>query len=242
MTDLWGVGARTGTKLAGMGVSTIADLKAADATEIRKRFSVVLQRTVLELNSIACTPHNEERADKQQIMYSRSFSSPVTTIEGMVEVMSVYAQRGAARLLSDGLWATLLTVTAGTNRFSSGEASFPSLTIKLPSPTQDPILLARLAVAAMREIMHQGASYVRGGVVLSGLQPEAGQAMLGVFDEGGAETHVGDVLGAVKARFGNKSIGLGSGGLAVEPDWSMKREFSSPKFTTEWADIPIVRA
>lgn len=242
VTDLWGVGARTGTKLAGMGVSTIADLKAADATEIRKRFSVVLQRTVLELNSIACIPHNEERADKQQIMYSRSFSSPVTTIEGMVEVMSVYAQRGAARLLSDGLWATLLTVTAGTSRFASGEASFPSLTIKLPSPTQDPILLARLAVAAMREIMHQGASYVRGGVVLSGLQPEAGQAMFGVFDEGGAETHVGDVLGAVKARFGNKSIGLGSGGLAVEPGWSMKREFSSPKFTTEWADIPVVRA
>lgn len=242
VTDLWGVGARTGTKLAGMGVATIADLKAADATEIRKKFSVVLQRTVLELNSIACIPHNEERADKQQIMYSRSFSSPVATIEGMVEVMSVYAQRGAARLLSDGLWATLLTVTAGTSRFASGEASFPSLTIKLPSPTQDPILLARLAVAAMRDIMHEGASYVRGGVVLSGLQPEAGQEMFGVFTEDGAETHVGDVLGAVKARFGNKSIGLGSGGLAVEPGWSMKREFSSPKFTTEWAELPVVRA
>ncbi|MDO5745839.1 MAG: Y-family DNA polymerase [Micrococcaceae bacterium] len=242
VTDLWGVGARTGTKLAGMGVATIADLKAADATEIRKKFSVVLQRTVLELNSIACIPHNEERADKQQIMYSRSFSSPVATIEGMVEVMSVYAQRGAARLLSDGLWATLLTVTAGTSRFASGEASFPSLTIKLPSPTQDPILLARLAVAAMRDIMHEGASYVRGGVVLSGLQPETDQGMFGVFTEDGAETHVGDVLGAVKARFGNKSIGLGSGGLAVEPGWSMKREFSSPKFTTEWAEIPVVRA
>ncbi|MFI8411699.1 Y-family DNA polymerase [Paeniglutamicibacter gangotriensis] len=242
VTDLWGVGARTGTRLSGMGISTIADLKSADVTEIRKKFSVVLQRTVLELNGTPCIPHNEERADKQQIMYSRSFSSPVTSIEDMVEVMSIYAQRGASRLMEDGLWATLLTVTAGSSRFASGEASFPAVTLKLPAPTQDPILLTRLAVGAMREIMVQGISYVRGGVVLSGLQPAPGQETFGIFAEETTETHVGDVLGAVKAKFGNKSIGLGSGGLAVEPGWSMKREYSSPKFTTDWAQIPVVKA
>jgi DNA polymerase V len=242
VTDLWGVGSRTGTRLAGLGITSIGDLKAADVTDIRKKFSVVLQRTVLELNGTPCIAHNEERADKQQIMYSRSFSSPVRTIEEMVEVMSIYAQRGAARLMNDGLWATLLTITAGTSRFASGEASFPSITLKLPAPTQDPILLTRLAVGAMREIMLPGASYVRGGVILSGLQPEPEQAVFGIFDAGSDEKHVGDVLGAVKARFGNKSIGLGSGGLATEPGWSMKRDYSSPKFTTEWDEIPVVKA
>lgn len=242
VTDLWGVGSRTGTRLAGLGITSIADLKAADVTDIRKKFSVVLQRTVLELNGTPCIAHNEERADKQQIMYSRSFSSPVRTIEEMVEVMSIYAQRGASRLMNDGLWATLLTITAGTSRFASGEPSFPSITLKLPAPTQDPILLTRLAVGAMREIMLPGASYVRGGVILSGLQPEPEQAVFGIFDAGSDEKHVGDVLGAVKARFGNKSIGLGSGGLATEPGWSMKRDYSSPKFTTEWAEIPVVKA
>ncbi|GAA1496686.1 Y-family DNA polymerase [Paeniglutamicibacter kerguelensis] len=242
VTDLWGVGGKTGTKLAGMGISTIADLKCADVTEIRKKFSVVLQRTVLELNGTPCIAHHEERADKQQIMYSRSFSSPVTTLDAMQEVMSIYAQRGASRLMGDGLWATLLTVTAGTSRFASGEASFPSVTLKLPRPTQDPILLTRLASAAMRDIMRPGASYVRGGVVLSGLQPDPGQEAFGIFEDEVSEKHVGDVLGAVKAKFGDKAIGLGSGGLAVEPKWSMKREYSSPKFTTEWAELPVVRA
>lgn len=242
VTDLWGVGGKTGTKLAGMGISSIADLKRADVTEIRKKFSVVLQRTVLELNGTPCIAHHEERADKQQIMYSRSFSSPVTTLDAMQEVMSIYAQRGASRLMGDGLWATLLTVTAGTSRFASGEASFPSVTLKLPRPTQDPILLTRLASAAMRDIMRPGASYVRGGVVLSGLQPDPGQEAFGIFEDEVSEKHVGDVLGAVKAKFGDKAIGLGSGGLAVEPKWSMKREYSSPKFTTEWAELPVVRA
>ena len=242
VTDLWGVGGKTGTKLAGMGISSIADLKRADVTDIRKKFSVVLQRTVLELNGTPCIAHHEERADKQQIMYSRSFSSPVTTLDAMQEVMSIYAQRGASRLMGDGLWATLLTVTAGTSRFAAGEASFPSVTLKLPRPTQDPILLTRLAGAAMRDIMRPGASYVRGGVVLSGLQPDPGQEAFGIFEDEVSEKHVGDVLGAVKAKFGDKAIGLGSGGLAVEPKWSMKREHSSPKFTTEWAELPVVRA
>ena len=242
VTDLWGVGGKTGTKLAGLGITSIADLKRADVTEIRKKFSVVLQRTVLELNGTPCIAHHEERADKQQIMYSRSFSSPVTTLDAMQEVMSIYAQRGASRLMGDGLWATLLTVTAGTSRFAAGEASFPSVTLKLPRPTQDPILLTRLASAAMRDIMRPGASYVRGGVVLSGLQPDPGQEAFGIFEDEVSEKHVGDVLGAVKAKFGDKAIGLGSGGLAVEPKWSMKREYSSPKFTTEWAELPVVRA
>ncbi|MFF5793115.1 Y-family DNA polymerase [Paeniglutamicibacter sp. NPDC012692] len=242
VTDLWGVGGKTGTKLAGLGITSIADLKRADVTDIRKKFSVVLQRTVLELNGTPCIAHHEERADKQQIMYSRSFSSPVTTLDAMQEVMSIYAQRGASRLMGDGLWATLLTVTAGTSRFAAGEASFPSVTLKLPRPTQDPILLTRLASAAMRDIMLPGASYVRGGVVLSGLQPDPGQEAFGIFEDEVSEKHVGDVLGAVKAKFGDKAIGLGSGGLAVEPKWSMKREYSSPKFTTEWAELPVVRA
>lgn len=242
VTELWGVGGKTGTKLAGMGITSIADLKLADIHEIRKKFSVVLQRTVLELNGTPCIAHPEERADKQQIMYSRSFSSPVTTLVDMLEVMSIYAQRGAARLMGDGLWATLLTVSAGTSRFAAGEASFPSVTIKLPRPTQDPILLTRLASAAMREILRPGVSYVRGGVVLSGLQADPGQAAFEVFEEEIPEQHVGDVLGAVKAKFGDKSIGLGSGGLAVEPKWSMKREYSSPRFTTEWSDLPVVSA
>lgn len=242
VTDLWGVGGKTGAKLAGLGITSIADLKRAEATEIRKKFSVVLQRTVLELNGTPCIAHTEERADKQQIMYSRSFSSPVTTLEAMLEVMSIYAQRGAARLMGDGMWATLLTVSAGTSRFAAGEASFPAVTLKLPRPTQDPILLSRLASAAMRELVVPGASYVRGGVVLSGLQPDPGQQSFGIFEDEISENHVGDVLGAVKAKFGDKAIGLGLGGLAVEPGWSMKREHSSPKFTTEWSDLPVVRA
>lgn len=49
VTDLWGVASRTGKKLAALGIFTARDLRDADLARIRKRFSVVLARTVLEL-------------------------------------------------------------------------------------------------------------------------------------------------------------------------------------------------
>ncbi|WP_154605871.1 Y-family DNA polymerase [Arthrobacter sp. AQ5-05] len=241
-SGLWGVGERTAKRLKMLEIQTIADLKAADPALIRKKFSVVLQRTVMELNGTECIPHTEERVDKQQIMFSRSFSTPVTTIEGMEQVMAVYAQRGAARLNASGLRASIMTVTAGTSRFAAGEGSFPAATIRFATPTQDPIVLTRAAVAAIGQSAVPGASYLRAGVMFSGLEPLSGPEMLDVFAKPGGQPCVGGVLGDVRTKFGSQAIGLGFGGLAEPPSWSMKRELSSPKYTTEWSDLPVVRA
>ncbi|WP_345149985.1 Y-family DNA polymerase [Arthrobacter ginkgonis] len=245
VTGLWGVGPRTGKRLNALGIETVADLRAADPLAIRKRFSVVLQRTVLELNGTPCIPHAEERADKQQVMFSRSFAVPVSTLEEMDQVMAVYAQKGAARLAAEGMRAAVVSVSAGTSRFSAGVESAPAASVALPSPTQDPIVLTRAAVGAMRGRMVPGVPYVRAGVLFSGLSraDAAGeQAMLEPFAEERNESGIADVLGAVRAKFGEAAIGLGQGGLAEPAAWTMKREFSSPRYTTEWADLPVARA
>ncbi|ALO66209.1 DNA polymerase [Arthrobacter alpinus] len=241
-SGLWGVGGKISDRLKMMGIETIADLKAADPALIRKKFSVVLQRTVMELNGTECIPHVEERVDKQQIMFSRSFSEPVTTVAGMEEVMGVYAQRGAARLNEEGLRAAIMTVTAGTSRFAAAEGSFPASTIRFATPTQDPIVLVRAAVAAIRQSAVAGASYLRAGVMFSGLEPASGAGMLDIFGAGQAQPEVGGVMGEVRSKFGNAAIGIGIGGLAVAPQWTMKRELASPRYTTEWKDLPVVRA
>lgn len=253
VTDVWGVGSKTGSKLAGMGIQSIAELTAADPQAIRKRFSVVLQRTVLELNGIRCIGPVEERSDKGQVMFTRSFSHPVRSREQMREVMSYYAQKAASRLASEGRYASLMTVTAGTSRFASGQQSFPSAQIRLPRATRDPILLTSLAVKAMDGLMEPGNDYVRGGVILSGLsdEPDAEELELGLgHTEGDRPASAGNTGGErishmvqqVTQRFGSRAIGLGRTGIAQEPDWSMKREFISQRYTTDWEELPAVRA
>ncbi|MDJ0317550.1 MULTISPECIES: Y-family DNA polymerase [Arthrobacter] len=241
-SGLWGVGGKISARLKLMGIESIADLKAADPSLIRKKFSVVLQRTVMELNGTECIAHTQERADKQQIMFSRSFSTPVTTIQEMEEVMAVYAQRGAVKLNEEGMRAASMTVTAGTSRFAGGEGSFPAVTIRFATPTQDPIVLIRAAVAAMRESAIPGASYLRAGVMFHGLEPVMGPEVLDVFGVGPEQPNVGDLLGEVRNKFGSTAIGIGVGGLSDAPSWSMKRELSSPRYTTEWKELPVVRA
>ncbi|WP_396277800.1 Y-family DNA polymerase [Glutamicibacter creatinolyticus] len=251
VTEVWGVGRKTGRKLSGMGIVSIADLAGADPQLIRKRFSVVLQRTVFELGGTRCIGPVEERADKGQVMFTRSFAHPVTSREQMREVMSFYAQKAAARLAREGRYAALLTVMAGTSRFAAGPASFPSTQVRLPQATRDPILITRLAVQAMEGLMVPGTEYVRGGVILSGLsdQPEAIQLDLQWQDAAPAPQGAGDsgetlsqMVQQVTERFGSKAIGLGRSGLAGDPDWAMRREHMSPRFTTNWDELPTVRA
>ena len=43
-------------------------------------------------------------------------------------------------------------------------------------------------------------------------------------------------------KYGRGSIGLGAGGLKASPDWSMKRDMLSPRYTTHWDELPIAKA
>lgn len=242
VTGIWGIAGRLGRKLNGMGIFTIADLKATDPVAMRKKFSVLMQRTILELNGIPCIPLETEVATKQQLIFSRSFSTPVTSAARMHEVMAIYAQRAAIRMAKDQQQAKLMTCFAGTSHFNATAASFPSATVKLPAPTADPVILTRAATSALAGRIVDGVPYARAGVMLTDLSPAGAAPQLPAFSTAHEEKQIGSLLGDVLERFGSGSIGLGVAGLVTEPDWSMKRKALSPRYTTEWAELPVVKA
>ncbi|QOT19610.1 Y-family DNA polymerase [Paenarthrobacter sp. YJN-5] len=242
VTGIWGIAGRLGKRLNGMGIFTIADLKAADPVAMRKRFSVLMQRTILELNEIACIPLETEVAAKQQLIFSRSFSTPVTSSARMHEVMAIYAQRAAIRLAKENQQARIMTCFAGTSHFNPTAASFPSATVKLPAPTADPVILTKAATGALEGRLVDGVPYARAGVMLMDLSPAGAAPQLPAFATAHEEKRIGALLGDVLDRFGSGSIGLGVAGLVTEPDWSMKRRALSPRYTTEWAELPVVKA
>lgn len=242
VTGIWGIAGRTGKKLNALGIFTIADLKAADPAAMRKKFSVLMQRTIMELNGIPCIPLETEIATKQQLIFSRSFSKPVTSAARMHEVMAIYAQQAAIRLAKDHQQAKLMTCFAGTSHFNDRASSFPSATVKLAAPTADPVLLSKAATGALEGLIVDGVPYARAGVMLTDLSPAGAAPQLPMFTTAHEEKHIGALLGDIMDRFGTGAIGLGRAGMVRPPDWGMKRDSLSPRYTTEWDELPVVKA
>lgn len=76
--EVWGVGPRIGAQLVSAGVKTALDLVRLDPMTVRRRFSVVLEKTVRELQGTPCIALDDAPPPKQQIMCSRSFGRPIT--------------------------------------------------------------------------------------------------------------------------------------------------------------------
>lgn len=71
--EIWGVGRKISKTLAGLGITNALQLANAHSAFIRKHFSVVLERTVRELNGESCISLEDAPSAKQQIVCSRSF-------------------------------------------------------------------------------------------------------------------------------------------------------------------------
>ncbi|MEC6451704.1 protein ImpB, partial [Escherichia coli] len=87
--EVWGVGRRLTEKLNALGINTAL---------IRKNFSVILERTVRELNGESSISLEEAPPAKQQIVCSRSFGERITDKDAMHQAVVQYAERAAEKL------------------------------------------------------------------------------------------------------------------------------------------------
>lgn len=237
--DIWGVGSKTERKLIGLGVHTALDLRASDPSEMRRRFNVNMMRTVLELQGTPCIEVGDRDAVREgQVMFSRSFSSPITTEDQLHQVLSIYSQKVSHRLRSQGL--TTAAVWAFTSTAYHREpVHYHSGSMKIP-PTADPITIYRAARALLSGKLIEGERYVRAGIALMDLSPEGAQQVLEVFQDGPG-ARLGALADAVNKKVGSPALGLGLAGLRTPPDWNMRREKLSNRGTTHWKELTVVR-
>jgi DNA polymerase V len=94
LTDLWGIAGRLAERLRAIGVTTPLELRDADHRLIRERFSVVLERMVLELRGIACLGLEEVTPDRKSLVASRFFGRPIENTAGARRGGFSYGARG----------------------------------------------------------------------------------------------------------------------------------------------------
>ncbi|WP_159613921.1 Y-family DNA polymerase [Glutamicibacter sp. JC586] len=241
VVEVWGIGARLTKRLRALGIWTAKDLRDANEIRIRDKFSIVQMRTVLELRGIPCIPMEEERVIKDQLIFSRSFSDPITDRVVMEQVMGIYAQQASARLHKHQKQAKILSAWAMTSYYNQHQDHQPAITVKLPGPTADPVVLTRAAKQLLPQIL-VGVKYARAGVVVMDLQPWAMQETFDPFISAHEAKQIGPLIQQIRSEHGVKSIGLGAAGLQQGPAWEMRREMMSPRYTTHWRELLTVKA
>lgn len=241
VNDVWGVGKRLTKRLENIGVKSALDLANCPSATIRNLFSIVLERTVRELNGESCLELEEIPATKQQIMCSRSFGSRVTTIQQMSEAISQYTARAAEKLRQENQQAKMLTVFVQTSQFKESSKVYSnSTTGELVLPSNDTRELNVLAMQLLKRVWRDGYSYSKGGVMLSDFY-DNDTYQPGLFDEVIKRPNSTKLM-AVLDKINQSGLGrvfLASEGMSNT--WSMKRDHLSPAYTTRWSDIPTVR-
>ena len=242
--EVWGVGRKIDARLQEMGISSVRELRDADPVMIRSRFSVVLERTVRELNGVSCLSLEEVAPDKQQIMCSRSFGEPVYELDDLLDAVATYMSRAAEKLRGQqGLAATIM-VFLQTNPFKPEEPQYhPSMTVPLPDPTSDTRVLVQWAQRVAKRLYRRGYAYKKAGVMLSGIQPE-GVSQGSLFDSpSSTDAKAGNLMALMDGI--NQKWGRGAIRLAAERrhhPWQMRRDRMSPRYTTSWDELPPVLA
>ncbi|MCX7101010.1 MAG: Y-family DNA polymerase [Methylobacter sp.] len=242
--EVWGIGSRTTAKLNQIGIITVWDLSIQSSKRIQAQFNIVVARTVLELNGIACLELEEISPNKQQIVCSRSFSRRLTEYKELSAALAEFGSRAAEKLRRQQSITGCITVFIRTNPFNPQEPQYQrSASIKLSAATQDTRTIIATANRLLTEIFKTGYGYQKCGVQLSDIKPESSPGQLELFDfvDDGLPSEnrsLMKVVDQINRRF-PKAISIAATGF--DKSWKPKADRVSQRYTTDWRELVWVK-
>jgi DNA polymerase V len=156
----------------------------------------------------------------QSISCSRSFGHPVIDLRDLTEAVAVYTSTAATKPRKENQKA------AGAN-------------VVFDFPTGDTSTMLKKIAAVLPVIFIEDRRYKKDGVIFYGLE-SASSVQPDIFSY--AESSRRDKYEAVdriNKQFGKKTVFHLSEG--IQRPWTMKRDHFSPNYTTDWAQIPVVK-
>ncbi len=226
VSEVWGVGRKHSKKLQGMGINTVLDLACAEPREMQKKFSIVMARTIYELQGISCIEIEHTPPSKKQIVASRSFGGRVTELTDLKEAISMYAQDACKRLRDEGLLCGCMIAFVQSNPFDPNVPFYnKSITGSFSEPTDCAVDFVKAATRMLNDIYKEGIKYKKCGVVLTCLEPKSGHTydLLTDFEMIEKKEQLMKTLDNVHTKFGKKKLGI-STCYVPGRNWSMSRD------------------
>ncbi|MGE7367927.1 Y-family DNA polymerase [Neorhizobium sp. NPDC001467] len=245
VSEVWGVGRQTTAKLRAAGINTVAELRDMPMLLARKLGTVVLERTVAELQGVRCIEIQDVEPQRKGMAVTRSAGTPMTTLAVLNQAVTAHATRAAEKLRRHGLVASHITTFFHTNPHNGTRQNSVSRSAKLSPPSNTTFALVD---AALRSVERgwpgdpggNGFAYTKAGVILDDLIAEE-LAPADLFaHESATAAKLSMALDAVNDRWGKKTVVLASEGF--RRSFETKADMRTPRYTTRISELPIVRA
>jgi DNA polymerase V len=237
VTAVWGIAKRMAARLDDLTIRTAWDLATANPKIVRSKTTVCVERTIAELNGVPCLVLDEVPPAKRQIYCTRSFGNKATSLQPVLEGLSLYAARAAEKLRAQKHLALAVQVFIHTSPFKPHFHSASDVA-QLPYPTDDTRVITSVVRRLGAKLFKTGHEYLKAGVGLIEVidkryyqhdllhpgQSEQADRLMAVIDR-------------INRREGRNTIFLAAQG--VRTPWFMRQQFRSPEYTTRWSDIPV---
>ena len=233
--NVWGVGSKWSASLKHRGIHSAYDLAHSDSGLIRRKYSVVLQRTVQELNGSSCIDI-EELPEKKQLLISRSFRERVTNYDHLRSLIAGYVGRACEKLRKQNSVAKSITVFIRTSPFSNDGGFSNSRSIHLNQYSADTSTFIKMSAYILERIYKDGMEYQKAGVMIFDIIPDSKQQLC-LFQP---EKYNPDarkrmkLLDHINGKYGAQTIRLGS---ESKRRWYMHQRHLSPSYTTRWEHL-----
>ena len=242
--DVWGIGSRLTEALSRFGIRTAAQLAEADTHTLRKKFSVTVARTGLELRGIPAVTDETPDAPSQSVSCSRSFGRPVVDLEELEEAVTFYTASSAEKLRKER------QVAAGANVYfqyypeygtDQADGGFTGTTVAFDPPTDDTSAMLHQIRPVLKGLFLPSRRYKKAGIVLYGLEGKNAHApdLFLPVNSTAKRDALYAAIDHINAEHGRGTVFALSEG--INRKWAMKRDWLSPRFTTNWNDLPTAR-
>ena len=242
--EVWGVGRRLAPKLRSERILTALHLRNAPDDVLRSLGGVTLQRVAMELRGISCHEERDYDADPDSISCSRSFGEPATTEEALKESLASFTAQAAAKLRRHGLLA------AGCNVYAQlfaegGGGDCVGRTVVFPAPTDATNEILSAISEEVKYLYLPGVRYRKTGIVFFGLEKPGTAHQMDLFDKSSSSqvplpSSLYKAVDALNVKYGKGKVFSAAEGIGKK-SWHMKRQKLSPRPTTRWDELIVVK-
>jgi len=242
--DIWGVGRANGKKLRLFNINTAWDLRNLNEGWVRKNLGgVVGVRMWRELHGEACIEMKDPLLEKKMIASTRMFGRAVYTLTELKEAVATYISRAAEKLrrqhsVAHEIQVFVVHAQRVPDKVYSPQSHYAFTRLQVGTALT-PVLIKQ-ALPLVEALFCEGNKYLKAGVILSHITPEAA-LQTNLFESTGSPNDRKLMDAVDNINFGIRSDLLKYGSSGTRRDWKMRQELRSKRFTTKWDELMEVR-